>query len=153
MSLAKLKSPFSLRFCVTPLLAVALLPKHAATQTAGLEQQYAEAQRVLAEGRYSDAEEAFKRLRQLNPAVAEIHANLGLIYFQEKQFDNAIPELRQALKLKPSLANSAALLAMSLSELGHYAEAVPGLKKGFHSSDSQIKRMSGLQLERAYRAL
>src|SRR5690348_6885900 len=129
MSLAKLMSPFSVRFCVVPVLAVALLPKYAATQTAGLEQQYAEAQRALAEGRYSDAEEAFERLRESNPAVAEIHANLGLVYFQEKKFDQAIPELRQALKLKPSLANSAALLAMSLSELGHYAEAVPGLEK------------------------
>src|SRR5207248_9125174 len=60
---------------------------------------------------------------------------------------------RQALKLKPSLTNSAALLAMSQSELGQYAEAITGLEQGFRSSDVQIKKMCGLQLERAYSAL
>jgi len=133
-------------------LVVVVAMHHAGAQTASLEQQFADAQRALAEGKYSDAEKAFETLRESNPAVAEIHANLGLIYFQEKKFGQALPELEQALKLKPGLANSAALLAMSLSELGHYTEAVPGLEKGFHSSDVQIKRMCGLQLERAYTA-
>lgn len=153
MSLHKLKSQLSLDVCAAALLAVALLEINCAlAQTTALEQQYQAAQRALAEGRYSDAQQAYEKLRQMKPAVAEIHANLGLIYFQEKKLERAIPELRQALKLKPGLANSAALLAMSLSELGHYTEAVPGLEKGFRSSDLQIKRMCGLQLERAYTA-
>jgi len=43
---------------------------------------------------------------------------------------------------------------MSLSELGNYKEALPGLEKSFrHSTDAQIKRMCGLQLERAYLGL
>jgi len=153
MSFAKVKLPPIIYLYALALIAVVAATHRAGAQTGNLEQQYADAQRALAEGKYSDAEQALKKLRESNPAVAEIHANLGLIYFQEKKFEEAVPELRQALKLKPSLANSAALLAMSLSELGHYTEAVPGLEKGFHSSDSQIKRMCGLQLERAYSAL
>ncbi len=86
--------------------------------------------------------------------VAEVHANLGLIYFKEGKFEQAVPALRQALKLKPSLTKTDSLLAMSLSELGHYHEAVPGLEKGFRrSSDSETKRMCGLHLERAYTGL
>ena len=111
-------------------------------------------QTALAEGRYADAEQAYEKLSQLEPGIAEIHANLGLIYFQERKFEQAVPVLRRALKLKPTLAKSDSLLAMSLSELGEYAESVPGLEKGFHhSSDPEIKRMCGLELQRAYTGL
>jgi tetratricopeptide (TPR) repeat protein len=117
-------------------------------------EQYAETgNRALQEGRYAEAEHAFEKLRDLEPNTAEVRANLGLIYFEERKFDQAIPELRRALKLKPSLTNSSAILAMSLSELGQYAEALPGLEKGFRSTDPQMKRMCGLQLERAYTGL
>ncbi|HZR65693.1 MAG TPA: tetratricopeptide repeat protein [Terriglobales bacterium] len=118
-----------------------------------LDQQYGEAQRALAEGNYKKAEQAFEELANADPSVAEIHANLGLIYFEEKKFEQAVPALQRALKLNPSLAKSANILAMSLSELARYAEALPGLEKGFHSSDPEMRRMCGLQLERAYTGL
>jgi tetratricopeptide (TPR) repeat protein len=118
-------------------------------------QRYAEeGQKALAQGRYEAAERAYEKLRDLEPGIAEVHANLGLIYFQEKKFDQAIPALRQALKIKPNLPKTATLLAMSMSELGHYGEALPGLEKGFHqSTDPAFKRMCGLQLLRAYSGL
>jgi tetratricopeptide (TPR) repeat protein len=118
-------------------------------------ERYSEqAQRALAEGHYPAAEQAFEKLRDLEPGVAEVHANLGLIYFQEGKFEQAVPALRQALTLKPGLAKTESVLAMSLSELGHYKDALPGLEKGFHhSTDPEVKRMCGLQLERAYTGL
>jgi tetratricopeptide (TPR) repeat protein len=117
-------------------------------------EQYSETgNRALREGRYGVAEQAFEKLKGLEPNTAEVRANLGLIYFEERKFDQAIPELRRALKLKPSLTNSSVILAMSLSELGQYTEALPGLEKGFHSNDPEMKRMCGLQLERAYTGL
>jgi tetratricopeptide (TPR) repeat protein len=118
---------------------------------AAIERYSQEGQKALAEGRYSDAERAFEQLRSLQPEVPEIYANLGLIYFQEKKFESAVSSLRHALDLNPALPRLPSLLAMSLSELGQYQEARPGLEKGFHSSaDPAIKRMCGLQLERAY---
>jgi tetratricopeptide (TPR) repeat protein len=111
-------------------------------------------QAALAAGNYAEAEKAFEQLRQREPGIAEIYANLGLIYFQEKKFEAAIPSLRQALKLKPSLSKSEGLLAMSLSEIGHHNEAAPGLEKCLkHSMDAEIKRMCGLELQRAYTGL
>jgi len=119
------------------------------------EQQYSEAgQQALTAGRYDEAETNFKKLAQLDPQIAEIHATLGLVYFQEKKFDQAVPELRTALKLKPTLARASTLLAMSLSETGEYKEALPGLEKGFqHPPDPATKRMCGLQLMRSYTGL
>lgn len=116
-----------------------------------IERYSQEGQKALAEARYPDAERAFEKLRSLEPDVPEIYANLGLIYFQEKKFEQAIPSLRHALKVNPALPKLDTLLAMSLSELGQYQEAMTGLEKGFHrSADAAIKRMCGLQLERAY---
>lgn len=118
-------------------------------------QRYSDAgQQALASGNYVEAERAYEKLRDLEPGIAEVHANLGLIYFQEGKFDQAIPQLQSALKLKPSLTKSEAVLAMSISEVGRYREALPGLEKCFRaSSDPEIKRMCGLQLERAYTGL
>jgi len=116
-----------------------------------LEQYFQQGEKALSAGHYAEAEEAYEKLRRLDPGIAEVHGRLGLIYFQQGKFEQAVPALRQALKLKPSLPNTDILLAMSLSELGKYQEALPGLEKGFHqSADPALKRMSGLQLQRAY---
>jgi tetratricopeptide (TPR) repeat protein len=139
-------------FLLLFLTASCVLPQSA---SANREQQaFEQGEKALAEGRYAEAEAAYEKLRQLSPGLAEVHGRLGLIFFQQKKFTQAVPELRQALKLKPSLPNTDILLAMSLSELGRYSEALPGLEKGFRrSTDTALKRMAGLQLERAYTGL
>jgi tetratricopeptide (TPR) repeat protein len=118
-------------------------------------QRYAQAgEKALSEQRYDEAAQAYEKLRELAPNVAEIHARLGLIYHQSGKFAQAVPALRQALKLKPTLPNLDVLLALSLSETGQYQEAVPALQKGFkQSKDPALKRSSGLQLQRAYTGL
>jgi len=115
-------------------------------------QRYSEAgQKALASGNYAEAEQAYERLRELEPGIAEVHANLGLIYFEEGKFSQAIQPLQRAIKLKPSLTKSDALLAMSRSEVGRYQVALPGLEKCFRGAlDPEMKRMCGLHLERAY---
>ncbi len=118
------------------------------------EQYAAQGRAALAAGDYVQAEMNYEKLRQLEPGVAEVHATLGVIYFQERKFDQAVSELRQAMRLKPSLPKVDGLLAMSLSELGHYREALPGLEKTFRqTTEPPVKRMCGLQLERAYTGL
>lgn len=119
-----------------------------------LQRYFQDGEKALAEGRYADAEKAYTKLRELDSGVAEVHVKLGLIYFQQGKFAQAVPALRQALKLKPALPNADVLLAMSLSELGRYSEALPGLEKGFRrSADPALKRLAGLQLQRAYTGL
>lgn len=118
-------------------------------------QRYSEeGEKALAEHRYADAEKAYEKLRELLPNTAEVHARLGLIFYQQGKFAQAVPVLQQALKLKPTLPNLDVLLAMSQSELGHYQEALPALQKGFkQTKDTALRRSSGLQLQRAYTGL
>jgi tetratricopeptide (TPR) repeat protein len=111
-------------------------------------------QRALAERRWPDAARAYERLRELAPEAPEVQAQLGMIYFQLRDFGRAVPALQQAQKLKPGLPNVETLLAMSLPELGRYEEALPGLRKAFaQTSDNTLRRVSGLQLQRAYGGL
>jgi len=141
----------------TVLVLLCLSGSHLLAQqpdTSLLQRYSQQAEKALGEQRYDEAEKAYEKLRELDPGAAEVHANLGLIYFQEKKFTQAVAALHQALKLKPNLSKADTLLAMSLSELGRYSEALPGLEKGFRrSTDPAIKRMCGLQLERAYTGL
>jgi tetratricopeptide (TPR) repeat protein len=123
----------------------------AAAQQAGaqLQQVYQEGERALAEGRYDDAVRAYETLRKADPTSGDLHARLGLIYFQQGKFSEAVPLLQRALKLKPALTNAAGLLAMCYSELGKYDEALPGLKAAFRQlQDPALKRMVGLHLMR-----
>jgi tetratricopeptide (TPR) repeat protein len=99
-------------------------------------------ERALGERRYADAERAYEQLRQQQPAVAEVHARLGLVYFQQGKFAAAVPALRRALELKPALPNLDALLAMSLSELGQHTEALPALVRVFQQSKDPVLKRS-----------
>src|SRR4029077_1057106 len=119
-----------------------------------LHRYFQEGEEARAAGRYDEAARAYEKLKELSPATAEVHAKLGLIYFQQRDYARAGPALRQALKLKPTLPRADILLAMSLSELGRFKEALPGLQKGFRqTADAWLRRMSGLQLMRAHTGL
>lgn len=136
-------------------LSLVVPSAHAQQSDATQLDRYAEeAQRALAEGRYDAAARAYEKLRELSPQTAEVHAQLGLIYFQQRAFAKAVPSLRQALKLQPGLPKVDILLALCLSELGRYQEALPGLRKAFkQTADDPLRRLAGLQLTRAYSEL
>ena len=114
-----------LTYMVTLSILVASVTAPLQAQSSGAAQSREEllaqqGRQALADGRYPEAEATFVELSKLEPNVAEVHANLGAIYFQEAKFDRAVLELRQALSLKPVLARASTLLALSLSELGQY---------------------------------
>ena len=136
--------------CAAPATVDAQPPSDSAV----LQQRAKEGERALAEGRYLDAQNAYESLRQLSPGTAEVHARLGLIYFQQGKFAEAIIPLREAIKLKPGLPKVDALLGMSLSELGRYDEALPAVSKAFsQNEDGVLRRMAGLHLQRIYTGL
>ena len=117
-------------------------------------QYAADGQRALSEGHYEEAQAAFEKLEKLNPGVAEVHATLAAIEFQQKEYSSAIHEIQTAQRLKPNLPRLDSLLGLSLAELGQFSEALPRLEKGFRDpSDPEVRRMCGLQLLRAYTSL
>ncbi|HTW78536.1 MAG TPA: tetratricopeptide repeat protein [Terracidiphilus sp.] len=111
-------------------------------------------QQALAQGRFAEAQTDFEKLEKAAPQVAEVHATLAAICFQQREYDESIREVQIAQKLKPGLPKLDSLLALSLAETGQFVKALPGLEKGFkQTSDAEVRRMCGLQLLRAYTGL
>jgi tetratricopeptide (TPR) repeat protein len=127
----------------------------AQTSNGDASEHYAAAgQQALAAGRYVEAREDYEKLAKLEPGIAEVHATLAVIDFKLRDYELAVGEIQTAQRLKPGLPKLDSLLAMSLSELGRYSDAMPGLEKCLHRSpDREIQRMCGLELERAYTGL
>lgn len=117
--------------------------------------QYAAAgQQALAQGRYPEAQANFEKLARLAPQVAEVHATLAVIYFKQRQYEQAVQQVKTAQRLKPGLPRLDNLLGLSLAEMGQFPAALPPLEKCFRQTDdSSAKRMCGLQLLRAYTGL
>jgi tetratricopeptide (TPR) repeat protein len=111
-------------------------------------------EKAISENRLEAASQAYETLAHINPAVPEVRAKLGLIYYMQSRFADAVPHLRAALQMNPALPNAATLLAICYAELNRYSEALPGLEKGFrHSPDAKLRRLTGLQLLRSYTGL
>jgi tetratricopeptide (TPR) repeat protein len=143
-----------MKFRFVAIAVLALLSVLAPAQQAEMQRDYAAAQQALASGDTDRALKMFEQLSNANPRVAEIHATLGLIRFQQGDYSAALKELDEAKRLKPALPKLDGLIAMSQAELGNYKEALPKLEETFRTAkDEPVKRLSGLQLERAYTAL
>ena len=135
-----------------------LFPLAVAAQAGGpgdeAERYAAHGQQALAAGQFAAARSDFEHLAELQPQVAEIHANLAVIYFKLREYELAAREIRAAQKIKPTLTRLDSLLGLSLAELGRFSEALPRLEKGFkQTADADTRRMCGLQLLRAYSGL
>jgi predicted Zn-dependent protease len=141
-------------FTAIPILVAQQARNPSERSASSFEQHYMEAQAAAASGRFEEARSQFEQLEKADPSVAEVHAALAAIYFEQREFGLAAREVHTAQKLKPSLPRLDMLLALSLSELGQYKEALPRLEKGFkQSADADDRRMCGLQLLRAYGTL
>jgi len=139
---------------VVAVLSLLLLPACSPAQQTEMQRAYATAQKALAAGDTDGALKIFERLSRANPDIAEIHATIGVIYFQQGNYPEALKQLNEAKRLKPALPKLDGLIAMSQSELGDYKQALPNLERTFRATqDEPVKRMSGLELERAYTAL
>ena len=113
------------------------------------------AEAAFASARYDDAAAGYAELATSLPNAAEVHAKLGLSYFLGRKCGRSAPAFQRALALRPDLKAARVLLAICLSELGRYAEALPGLEEGYANPPNYegVKRLAGLELVRSYLGL
>ena len=81
----------------------------------------AEAQSALRNGNNAGAIPPLEKLAKLQPTVAELHANLATAYYFSGRYADATLEYRQALKLKPALANAHYFLGRAWPKTGNAA--------------------------------
>src|SRR5262245_27743051 len=80
-------------------------------------------------GNLDKAVEEFRKVVKLAPDLAAAHANLGAVYFEKQEYQNALPPLRRALELNPSLPGTEVMLGTALLALGYVTEAIAHLEK------------------------
>ena len=77
---------------------------------------------------YAKAADAYRKAIALNPDVARVHSNLGVVFMRLGQLDEALAELRRALEIQPNPA-AHSNLGTTLYWLGRYTEAANAFGK------------------------
>lgn len=82
-----------------------------------------------ARGDLDAAVREFTRVVELAPNLAAAHVNLGAVYFEKKNYREAVPVLRKAVELDVNLAGAHGMLGAALLSQGYAADSVPHLEK------------------------
>jgi tetratricopeptide (TPR) repeat protein len=73
-------------------------------------------------------DEQFAKAKQAS--LAQAHSGLGLVYFRQQQFDKAVTEMQQAVKLDPTPDSvDLYILGVSLNQLKRYPEAADAFQQ------------------------
>jgi len=75
--------------------------------------------------RHDEAIDAFARAVELEPRNAHFYNNFGFELMFEERWSEAERELREAIRLQPGLKRAQINLAMALSKMGRFDEALP----------------------------
>jgi tetratricopeptide (TPR) repeat protein len=141
--------PTSLFVCI--LFGFARVASAQSTDSSEVQAYSEQAQRAMGQKDWAAAEQSLKKLEELEPRVAQVPANLGLVYYSQNRVFIAASAFERALELDPKLPKARLMLGLCDAELGRSSEAVKYLAPEFaHSSDDSATRLTGLALLRAY---
>lgn len=101
----------------------------------------------LHQGKPQSAIPLLREITSLSPNDVNAHANLGVLLFFQKDYRNAIPEMRKALELSPGLTKIQALLGIAEKRTGDPTAAQKDLEQAFpRLTDISIQKEAGLEL-------
>ena len=89
---------------------------------------YAQAKAAQQRGDNAEAIEKYRAMLKLAPHLAPGYNNLGMLYFNEHDYEHAAQVLKHGLELNPNMPTASALLGMSYHEIGDHAQAEPLLE-------------------------
>ena len=95
---------------------------------------YAEAKAAQANGDQAGAIAKYESILQVAPRLGAAYNNLGLLYFQQRDYRQAVQVLEKGLKVDPGMPSASALLGISLYELHDYHQARARLEAALKSN-------------------
>lgn len=108
---------------------------------------------LLSENKPDAAIPEFRAAVALDPSNIDARGNLGVLLFFQGNYKEAIPELREALRLKPDLWKIQALLGMGERRTGDTAAARADLEKSFPELlEKKVRIEAGMELIELYSA-
>jgi tetratricopeptide (TPR) repeat protein len=113
-----------------------------------VQEHFEAAQRAQQAGDLDTAAREYQSAIQLSPHVAELYANLGLVYYAQSKFSDSATALSEAAKLKPGLPGVTLWLGINDVKLGEPAKAVLLLREAVRQNpkDLQGERFYGTAL-------
>jgi tetratricopeptide (TPR) repeat protein len=121
------------------LLGVAL-----SQQPVEFESLLASAQQAQARGDFEGAAEFYRKASAAHPEIAELHANLGLMYFQAGKLEQSAEAMREAIRLRPNLFVPNLFLGLDYVKLQRFKDAIPYLKRAAATKPSDMQVQLGL---------
>jgi tetratricopeptide (TPR) repeat protein len=116
-----------------------------------IESHSRKAAEYLKENRPDLAVPEFRAIVALDPNNVDARGNIGVLLFFQGDYTNAIPELRAALKLRPSLSKIQALLGIGEKRTGDFNAARRDLEEAFPKvHDEKIRIETGMELIEIY---
>ena len=136
------------------ILFVALQPSYSQatpTRQQQIESHSHQAAEYLHENRPDLAVPEFRAIVAIDPNNVDARGNLGVVLFFQGAYRDAIPELRAALKLRPSLWKIKALLGIAEKRTGDMSEGRDNLEEAFPNvKDEKIQMETGMELIEIY---
>jgi tetratricopeptide (TPR) repeat protein len=116
-----------------------------------IESHNRQAAEYLKQNRPDLAVPEFKAIVALDPNNVDARGNLGVVLFFQGDYTSAIPQLRAALKLRPSLSKIQALLGIAEKRTGDVASGRRDLEKAFPNvQEEKIRIETGMELIEVY---
>jgi cytochrome c-type biogenesis protein CcmH/NrfG len=138
------------------LLCLGLLPSDSQTSPGHqqqIESHNRQAAEYLKQNRPDLAAPEFRAIIALDPNNVDARGNLGVVLFFQGEYKDAIPQLRAALKLKPTLWKIQALLGIGEKRTGEIAVGLHDLEQAFPKvQDKKIRIEAGMELIEIYSA-
>jgi len=121
-----------------------------------VQQLFEQAQKARSHGNLAEAEQKYQEVIRKAPQMANAYHNLGIVYFMQRKYPDAVSSLKKALKLKPSLPGAQVMLGLSYYELYDLDEACVALEAALKATPGDTNALLYLgkaQLQkREYRA-
>ncbi|HWO34811.1 MAG TPA: tetratricopeptide repeat protein [Candidatus Acidoferrum sp.] len=141
------KQVFALFWVVLCLGLLACFSQSSPNRQQQIESHARKAAEFLKENKPELAAPEFKAIVALDPTNVDARGNLGVLLFFQGAYADAIPQLRGALKLQPTLSKIRALLGIAEKRTGDIEAARSDLEKAFPNvQDEKIRTETGMEL-------
>ena len=140
-------------FCCVVLVVGLLqaLPQSDSGRREQIDSHNRKAAEFLKENKPELAAREFKAIVALDPSNVDARGNLGVMLFFQGSYVNAIPQLRAALKLKPTLWKIQALLGIAETRTGDIEAGRHDLEQAFPKvQEEKIRIQTGMELIEIY---
>lgn len=133
------------------LLAAPLVAQSPPDKQKQIEIHLQQAREFLENKRTDLAAHEFSAIVDLDPNNVDARNNLGVLLFFRGDYAHAVPQLRAALKLQPTLAKTQALLGMCEKRTGDPAHAETDLRESLpRLQEEKLKVETGMELIELY---